>query len=497
MTVDQALDPRRWTALAVVCAAFFMTVLDIAIVNVALPSIAEDLEFAQSDLQWVVTAYAITFGGFLLLGGRAADLLGRRRVFLAGVVLFSVASLACGLATSDVMLVVSRAIQGLGAAIITPSALSIITTTFPEGPERNKALGVWGAVGGSGAAAGVLFGGMLTEWLGWEWIFFLNIPVGIAAFVLALRVVAESRESDLERIFDPLGAITVAAFLALLVYGISRAPEEGWASAATIGVLVLSVLFLIAFVAIERRVAAPLVPFGVFRLRTLTGANVVGFLLGATVFANFFVLTLYVQQVLGYSALRTGLTFLATAGTAVVVAGIAQAMVTRVGVKPVLVVGLALMAVAMLWYTQLPVDGDYVTDLLPGYLLVGIGLPTAFIPVSIAALAGIRAHEAGLASGLINTSQQIGGALGTALASTVFITRIDDLTAQGTEPAAAFTDGFTLAFWPILGFSVLALLATLLLVRRRDLAALPGHGPAPEVAPVEPIPVAPGYTGDR
>jgi EmrB/QacA subfamily drug resistance transporter len=475
MQPGTAPDPRRWKALAVVCAAFFMTVLDVAIVNVALPSIATDLEFAPEDLQWVITAYAITFGGFLLLGGRAADLLGRRAVFLAGVIVFTVASLVCGLATGDVMLIISRAVQGLGAAIITPSALSIITTTFPEGAERNKALGVWGAIGGGGAAAGVLFGGILTEYLGWEWIFFVNLPVGIAALILAPRLVAESRAEGMARAFDPLGAITVAGGLALLVYGISRAPEEGWGSASTIIALGLAVVLLVAFVVVELIVSSPLVPLGIFRLRTLTGANVVGFLLGCTVFANFFVLTLYVQQVLDYSAVRAGLTFLATAGTAVVAAGFAQAMVTRIGVKPVLLFGLSLMALAMLWYTQLPVDGDYVTDLLPGYLLVGIGLPCAFIPVSIAALAGIRGHQAGLASGLINTTQQIGGAVGTAIASTVFTTRIDDRLAEGASPAVAFTDGFTLAFWPTLAFALLAIGATLLLVRGREVAPMVGE----------------------
>jgi EmrB/QacA subfamily drug resistance transporter len=465
MNADTALDPRRWKALAVVCAAFFMTVLDIAIVNVALPSIATDLDFAPEDLQWVITAYAITFGGFLLLGGRAADLLGRRRVFLAGVILFTLASLVCGLATGDVMLIIARAVQGLGAAIITPSALAIITTTFPEGAERNKALGVWGAIGGGGAAAGVLFGGILTEYLGWEWIFFVNLPVGLAALILAPRVVRESHAEGLERAFDPLGAITVAGGLALLVYGISRAPNEGWGSAQTIVALGLAVALLVGFVIVERIVSSPLVPLGIFHLRTLTGANVVGFLLGCTVFANFFVLTLYVQQVLGYSALRTGLTFLATAGTAVVVSGFAQAMVTKIGVKPVMLFGLVLMALAMVWYTRLPVDGDYVTDLLPGYLLVGIGLPCAFIPVSIAALAGIRGDQAGLASGLINTSQQIGGAVGTAIASTVFTTRIEDRLLEGADAAVAATDGFTLAFWPTFAFAILAIIATLVFVR--------------------------------
>jgi EmrB/QacA subfamily drug resistance transporter len=473
MSAPSELDPRRWKALAVVCAAFFMTVLDVAIVNVALPSIQEDLDFAPQDLQWVLTAYAITFGGFLLLGGRAADLLGRRRVFLVGVAVFTLASLLCGLAQSDTMLIISRAIQGIGAAIITPSALSIVTTTFTEGAERNKALGVWGAIGGSGAAAGVLFGGVLTEWAGWEWIFFVNLPVGILAFILTPRLVRESRGEGRERGFDPLGAITVAGGLALLVYGMSQAPNDGWTSGSTIVRLGLAVLLLIAFVVVESRVRNPLVPLGIFHHRTLTGANIVGFLLGATIFGNFFVLTLYVQGVLGYSAIRTGVTFLCTAGTAVVVAGVAQHVTTRVGVKPVMTVGMVLLAIGMLWYTQLPVDGDFLSNLLPGYLIVGIAIPCAFIPVSIAALAGIQPQEAGLASGLINTSQQIGGAIGTAVASTIFITRIDDNLAAGMEPGKAFTDGYTLAFWGILVFAVLGVLATLVLVRKGELA--PAH----------------------
>ena len=447
MSAPTELDPRRWKALAVVCAAFFMTVLDVAIVNVALPSIQEDLDFAPADLQWVLTAYAITFGGFLLLGGRAADLLGRRRVFLVGVALFTLASLLCGFAQSDTMLIVSRAIQGFGAAIITPSALSIVTTTFSEGPERNKALGVWGAIGGSGAAAGVLFGGMLTEWLGWEWIFFVNLPVGIIAFILAPRFVKESREEGIERALRPArrhhrGGRPGAARLRHLAGAERRLDVRYHDPAAGRGRDPAGRLRRH-----RGRVKAPLVPLGIFSHRTLTGANIVGFLLGATIFGNFFVLTLYVQDVLGWSALRTGVTFLATAGTAVVVAGVAQAMVTKLGVKPVMTVGLILLALGMLWYTQLPVHGDYLRDLLPGYVVVGIGIPAAFIPISIAALAGIQPQEAGLASGLINTSQQIGGAIGTAIASTIFITRIKDNLAEGMSAPNALTDAYTLAFW--------------------------------------------------
>ena len=331
-------DPRRWQALALVCVAFFMTVLDVSIVNVALPSIKTALNVAEKDLQWVITAYTITFGGFLLLGGRAGDLLGRRRMFMIGIGLFAVASLACGLSNSIGVLIASRAVQGLGAAIISPATLSIITTTFEEGSERNKALGIWGAMGGSGAAAGVLFGGILTKYAGWEWIFFVNVPVGAAVLLLTRPLVRESRIPGLHG-FDFPGAATITASLALLVYGISKAPDVGWASGRTIGILIAAAVLLVAFIVIERRQEAPMVPFRIFRLRTVTGANVAGFLLGAVVFSNFFLLTLYVQQVLHYSALKTGLTFLFTAGTVIPVAGASQALVTKIGVRPVLVTG--------------------------------------------------------------------------------------------------------------------------------------------------------------
>jgi len=469
------LDPRRWFALAVVGAAFFMTILDVSIVNVALPTIARKLHFSQGNLQWVVTAYALTFGGFLLLGGRAADLLGRRRIFMVGVALFSVASLICGLATNDGVLIAFRAVQGLGGAIISPAALSIVSTTFTEGAERNKALGIWGALGGSGAAVGVLLGGVLTKYAGWEWIFFVNVPVGAIVIALAPRIIRESRVERAERRYDPLGAISITGGLALLVYAVSKAPFVGWGTARTILLLFTSVALVAAFLVIERRVREPLMPFSIFRVRTITGANVVGLLLGGVIFSNFFVLTLYVQDVLHYSALKAGLTFVATAGTAVVAAGVSQALVTRVGVKPVLATGLLLLVAGMVWYTQIPVHGRYASDLLPGYLLVGVGIAFAFVPVSIAALAGVQANEAGLASGLINTSQQIGGAIGVALASTVFTTHFD----HKPFTPKLLTDGYALAFWVMVAFGIAACLATLVLVRREELVAVPGTAPAP------------------
>src|SRR5919206_3540379 len=411
-----ASNPHRWRILAVVATAFFMTILDVSIVNVALPSIAEDLKFSQENLQWVITAYAIAFGGFLLLGGRAADLIGRRAVFIVGVTLFTIASLVCGLAQSEGMLIASRAVQGLGGAIISPAALSIVTTTFEEGAERNKALGVWGALGGSGAAVGVLAGGILTDYLSWRWIFFVNVPVGIAVLLMTTRIVPESRRDEEGRSYDALGAVLVSAGLALLVYGISEAPKVGWATARTILVLIAAGALLVGFLVNEWRRHDPLMPFDIFRVRTVAGANAVGALLGAVIFANFFLLTLYVQGVLGYSALKTGVTFVATAGTAVLSAGVAQALTTKFGAKPIIVIGLALLTAGMVFYSQIPVHGSYASDLLPGYLLVGVGIAFAFVPVSIAALAGVVEREAGLASGLINTSQQIGGAIRTAVA---------------------------------------------------------------------------------
>ena len=468
------LDPNRWKSLAIVCAAFFMTVLDVSIVNVALPSIQKSLHFSERDLQWVITAYSITFGGFLLLGGRLADLLGRRRLFYVGVATFTIASFLCGLAWSEGVLIGARAVQGLGAALITPAALSIITTTFEEGAERNKALGIWGALGGSGAAVGVLAGGLLTKYVGWEWIFFVNVPVGAVALSLAPRFVRESR-SDREHSQDVAGAVTITAGLALLVYAVSEAPNHGWTSGWTISRLVASVVLLVAFLVIEARIKDPLMPFRIFRVRTVAGANGAGLLLGAVVFANFFLLTLYVQHVLGWSALKTGVTFVSTAGTAVLWAGLAQALVTRIGPKPIMAVGFVAMIAGMVWYTQIPVHATFWSDLFPGYLLVGFALPFTFIPVSIAALAGVDAHEAGLASGLINTAQQIGGAIGVAVTSSVSISHFNHLTKGGAAYADAFTSGTQWAFWVTAGVAVAGLVATLVLIRREELATAPAQ----------------------
>jgi EmrB/QacA subfamily drug resistance transporter len=469
-------NPRPWLTLAVVGAAFFMTVLDVAIVNVAIPSIQTDLNIREETVQWVITAYAITFGGFLLLGGRMADLLGRRRIFVGGLILFTLASLVCGLASSAGVLITARAVQGIGAAIISPAALSIVTTTFTEGAERNKALGIWGALGGSGAAAGVLFGGILTKYLGWAWIFFVNVPVGALVFALTWPLVPESRADLGHRQFDTAGAVTVTSGLALLVYAISKAPDVGWGSARTILLLLASVALLAAFTVWELRTRAPIMPFRIFRIRSLAAANVVGFLLGAVIFANFFVLTLYVQQVLGWSALKTGITFLATAGTTVIWAGVSQALVTRYGPRPVLVLGMLVLAASLGWYTQIPVGGHYWPDLLPAYVTFALGLAFSFIPVSIAALAQVEAHEAGLASGLINTNQQIGGAIGVAVAATIFTSHAKSLLATGSTRAEAFTAGYQRAFWALLALAVVGAVAGWVLLRGR--AELPERATA-------------------
>jgi EmrB/QacA subfamily drug resistance transporter len=471
---------RRWLTLAIVGAAFFMTILDVAIVNVALPSIEIDLNVTETTVQWVLIAYSITFGGFLLLGGRMADLLGRKRIFIVGLTLFTVASLVCGLANDISVLIGARAIQGIGAAIISPAALSIVTTTFEEGAERNKALGIWGALGGSGAAAGVLFGGILTKYLGWEWIFYVNVPVGALVFALTVPIVPESRAELGHRRFDAAGAITVTAGLALLVYAISKAPDVGWVSARTILLLIASVAILAVFTAIELRSRAPLMPFRIFRIRSLLAANVVGFLLGAVIFANFLVLTLYVQQVLGWSALKTGVTFLATAGTTVIWAGVAQGLTTRFGPRPVIVIGLLVLAASMGWYTQIPVHGHYWPDLLPAYITFALGLAFAFVPVTIAALAQVAPSDAGLASGLINTSQQIGGAIGVAVASTIFVSSAKALLKTGHSPAAAATSGYQDAFWALIGLALLGALAAFVLLR----------GTKTEVAEAEPAEAA-------
>jgi EmrB/QacA subfamily drug resistance transporter len=467
-----ATEQRRWLALALLSAVQFMVVLDIAIVNVALPSIKVALGFSEENLQWVISAYALFFGGFLLLGGRAADLLGRRRLFLVGIVVFTLASLLAGLAWSEGSLIAARSLQGLGAAVISPAALSILTTTFSEGRERNVALGVWGAVGGFGAAAGVLLGGVLTEVLSWSWIFFVNVPVGVAAFFLAPRLLQESRDTSMKS-FDALGAVLVTAGLVSLVYAITQSGTYGWGSARTIGVIAASGILLVGFVLWERRHAEPLMRFGILRTKTVAGANVGGLILGTATFSMFLMLTLYMQQVLGYSPMKAGVAYLAVAGSAILWSGVAAQLVTRVGVKPVLVAGMLALTSGLVYFTQVSVNGSYLGDLLPGFLLVGVGLGFSFVPISIAALAGVSSAEAGLASGLFNTSQQIGGALGIAVLSTIATSRTADAIAGGSTLASAQIHGFTGAFVVGVGIAAVGIVAALTLIRRDELEQAP------------------------
>jgi EmrB/QacA subfamily drug resistance transporter len=463
-----ATAKRKWLALALLSVVQFMVVLDIAIVNVALPSIQVDLGFSQENLQWVISAYALFFGGFLLLGGRSADLLGRRRIFLGGLVVFTLSSLFAGLAWSEASLITARAFQGLGAAIITPAALSILSTTFHEGRERNIALGVWGAVGGFGAAAGVLMGGILTDALSWEWIFFVNVPVGVLAIVLAPILLDESRDSSVKT-FDLPGAVLVTAGLSSLVYAITQAGRDGWLAGTTIGFAVVSLALLAGFVGWELRHPEPLMRFGLLRTKTVAGANVAGFIMGTAMFSMFLMLTLYMQQVLGYSAMETGVAYLAVAGTAIIWSGVAAQLVTRIGVKPVLVSGMAFLTAGLIFFTQVSVGGSYVTDLLPGFLLIGVGIGFSFVPITIAALAGVEPAEAGLASGLINTSQQIGGALGIAALSTIATSRTEDAVSAGTGVPSALVDGFTNAFVAGAIIAGIGIVAALTLIRRDEL----------------------------
>ncbi len=463
MTEHETARDRRWIALILLCVAQFVVVLDASIVNVALPTIGRALHFSESNLPWVVNAYVLTFGGFLLLGGRVADLLGRRRVFMGGLVLFAFASLAGGLANTEGQLIAARAVQGLGAAILSPAALAIVTTTFRDGAERNKALGVWGAVAGSGGAAGVLLGGVLTDGLGWQWVLWVNVPIGLIAAAIAPTLLLESRASGERRHFDVTGAVTVTAGLSLLVYALVDANNAGWGSARTIVLLVVAALLLVAFVVTETRAAAPLVPFRIFKLRTLTGANVAGLLVGASLFSMFFFISLYMQQVLGYSPIHAGLSYLPLAVSIMLSAGIASQLVTRVGFKNVLATGFALIAIALIWFSQISVGGSFLADILGPSLLAAVGLGFTFVPVTIAAVSGVEEREAGLASGLINTTQQVGGALGLAILSAISTSVIGS-----SHTKADLTDGFSTAFAAGAGFAILGLIATLTLIRGAD-----------------------------
>jgi EmrB/QacA subfamily drug resistance transporter len=461
---------NRWRAFALLAVSFFMTVIDLTIVNVSLPTIGRDLHFSATNLQWVVTAYALTFGGFMLLGGRAADLLGRRRILMVGLSLFTAASLGAALSTGEVSLIAARAVQGLGAALMLPAALSIVMNMFAEGAERNKALGIWGGLGAGGATVGVIAGGLLTRYAGWQYIFYLNVPIGAAALALAPRIVPDSRLATTRRRFDALGAIAGTGGLVLLVDAIAQAPQYGWSATRTVALLAASAALLATFLVIENRVQEPLLPLSIFQMRTLAGANAAGLLLGGSFFAFIFVGTLYMQEVLHYSALQTGLAWLAASLTSIVLAGISQALVTRGGAKVVMAIGMTLIGAGVLWATQVPVHGHFLANLAGPFVVAGAGTAFAFIPISIAALAGVSEHQAGLASGLLNTSQQLGGAIGIAIASSLAASHTQTLVHAGAAAPAALTGGFQQALWVLGAIALLAVPAIFALVRRDELS---------------------------
>jgi EmrB/QacA subfamily drug resistance transporter len=466
---SSSISSRRWAILALVVVAQFMVILDVAIVNVALPEIETDLGFSQQSLQWVITAYAIVFGGALLLGGRLADLLGRRRIFLAGVAVFTASSLLSGLAWSEEALIVSRALQGLGGALLAPASLSILMTTFQEGRERNLALGLWGAASGSGGAAGVLLGGVLTSYLSWPWIFFINVPVGVAVLASTPFLLNETRGSaDGRRHFDLAGAASVTSGIMLLVYGLTRGTDDGWTSRTTIGFLAAAAVLIVGFVVIELRSKAPLLPMRLFRLRTLTAANVTAVLIAATAFSWWFVQTLYMQQVLHYSAIQAGLAFAPLAVTIALFSNVAQSLVTRFGVRPVLSVGLLLTATSLVLLARVPVEGHFFWDLFPAFMLGAVGLSLSFVPVTIGGLTGVGPGDAGVASGLINTSRQIGGAVGLAAISTVattFTNRYEDAHPGSASSTAALTHGFTSSFYVLAAFALAGAVIAATLIR--------------------------------
>jgi EmrB/QacA subfamily drug resistance transporter len=477
-------EPNRWLVLVIVCVAQFMVILDATVVNVALPSIQRALKFSVADLQWIINGYTLVFGGFLLLGGRASDLLGRQRLFIAGVVIFTVASAINGIADSSSVLIAGRALQGLGGAFVSPAALSILTTSFDEGAERTKALGVWSAIAAGGAAFGLVIGGMLTEWLSWRWVFFINLPIGIGATLAALRYVPNSRAEQRPHTYDAGGAITVTGGLLVLVYALVKAQSYGWGSAKTIGLFALAVALLVAFVLIELRSRAPLIRLGIFRMRSLTGANGAMFLVASGLFAMFYFASLYQQEILGYGPLKAGLAFVPFALGIVVGAGLSQALIQRIGVRLVTYIGITLGVVGLLYFARLPVHGTYLKDLFPTILIVSIGMGLTFVPCTLLATTNVAAEDAGLASGLLNTSQQVGGALGLAVLSTLAANRTSHLLSHTVSSvavrASAQTSGFHVAF--AVGAAMLAGAGVLLAltVRKRDVEAIDtGHAPMP------------------
>jgi EmrB/QacA subfamily drug resistance transporter len=457
---------ERWRAFALLVVAYFITIVDFTIVNVALPTIGKSLHFPESDLQWVVTAYGMTFAGLLLLGGRAADLLGRRRVLMVGLSVFTCASLGCGLASSDTFLVVMRGIQGLGAALVLPAALSIVMNMFSEGAERNKALGIWGGVGALGGTVGLLAGGIFTTYVGWRYIFYVNVPIGVTALALAPKVVPESRAGTARRRYDPLGAVSITGALLVFVFAISQAPQVGWTSTRTIVMFSVGAALLVMFVITETKVEAPLLPFSLLRLRSVAGSNAVGFLLGTSFITFVFLGTLYMQQVLGLSALATGAAWMTASVTSFACAGISQRIVTKTSPKVVMVLGMTLIGIGMLWAAQAPPNGNFWRDLAGPFFVAGIGTAFSFIPISIGALTGVAAGDAGVASGLINTSQNLGSTIGVAVASSIAASRFHVLVKHGYGTAAALTGGFQLAGWVCALCGLAAVPVALMVIRR-------------------------------
>ena len=468
-------ETNRWVTLVLVCLAQFMVILDATIVNIALPTIQEDLHFSQADLQWVVNSYTLLFGGFLLLGGRAADILGRKRIFIAGTIVFSVASLLNGLATSSEMLIAFRGLQGLGGALVSPAALSIITTTFPEGPERTKALGVWSAIAAGGGAIGLLLGGILTETLSWEWIFFVNVPIGAATAILSARLINESK-AERAGSFDVIGAVLVTAGLIVLVYAIVKAEAFGWGSSRTLLLAALGVALLAVFVFVESRIEGPLVRLSIFKIRSLAVANVTLLLVAGGLFALFFFATLYVQQILGFTPIEAGLAFLPVTVGIGAGAGTAQVLVKKIGVRANAILGMLVAAAGLFLLSGIPVDGSYVSDLLPGLLLMSFGMGNTFVPITLIATTNVDEHDAGLASGLFNTSQQVGGALGLAVLSTLAADKtVSYLQGLGHQPgpqdrAAGLVEGFQVAFTSAAILVTVGAILLAVLLRSRDVA---------------------------
>jgi EmrB/QacA subfamily drug resistance transporter len=478
-----APNARRWSALALLGTAFFMVILDSTIVYVALPNIQDDLGFSAGGVQWVMSAYLICFGGLLLLGGRTADLLGRRRIFMVGVVLFATSSLLCGLAWSQGVLIAARVVQGASAAIMAPTALSLLLKVFPEGAERNKALGIWGGLGGIGATAGLLIGGPVTEGLGWEWVFFINVPVALAVLALTPGLLPESVDEECVRCFDLAGAVTVTTAVVVLVAAISEAPDAGWTNPQTLGLLSASVALLALFRRIEQRSAGPLVPLQIFSSRSLVGGNVVLLTAGMCIEGMLLIVTLYAQEVLGYSTIQFGLMTAVMTVMSVVGAYSAQAIVSKVGLRPVGAAGMLLIAAACLVLTQVSANGNYLEDIFLGLLIFGAGLGAAFVASQIAALSDVAERESGLAAGLVDSSFNIGGALGLAILSTVAVARTDAVAGPASpDPGLqALTEGFQAAFLVAVGFGLLGLLAALVLLPRSTAAGAPA--PAhPELA---------------